>query len=74
VVAPETSPAFASFIARNAFDWRPRKFERDDVNAYWLVVTATGDRAVDSRGAAAGTVEAHAAGLTQRPVICAKQV
>lgn len=57
VVAPETSPAFASFIARHALDWRRRPFEPDDVSAYWLVVTATGDEAVDSSvSAAAGSV------------------
>ena len=55
VVAPETSPAFASFIARNSLDWQQREFENGDVDGNWLVVTATGDRAVDGSVSAAAS-------------------
>ncbi|MCG8369129.1 MAG: bifunctional precorrin-2 dehydrogenase/sirohydrochlorin ferrochelatase, partial [Proteobacteria bacterium] len=47
-VAPETSPAFAEFVKRHRIAHRVREFEAPDLDDCWLVVTATGNRDVDS--------------------------
>ena len=48
VVAPETSRAFAAFIERHALELRQRPFAPADLDDCWLVVTATGDAAIDA--------------------------
>jgi uroporphyrin-III C-methyltransferase/precorrin-2 dehydrogenase/sirohydrochlorin ferrochelatase len=47
VVAPETNSAFAEFLDRNAVRVMRRKFRDCDVVGNWLVVSATGDVAVE---------------------------
>lgn len=48
IVAPETSPAFESYIERHDLVIKRREFEPQDVDGCWLVVAATGIVAVDS--------------------------
>ncbi len=48
VVAPDTSPAFADFIAKHGLELRERRFRAEDVDGCWLVVTATGKADVDA--------------------------
>jgi len=47
VVAPETSAAFAAFIRTHSLALAERAFRAPDVNGKWLVVSATGDAAVE---------------------------
>lgn len=58
VVAPEINRAFAGFIDKQALDLVRRRFQPADVEACWLVVSATGDpiteRAVFDAATAAG--------------------
>lgn len=49
VVAPETSSSFADFIERHSLSWQQRVFLPHDVEGHWLVVTATGNPAVDGK-------------------------
>ena len=61
VVAPETSAACGAFLARHRLEHRQRRFAERDVEGAWLVVSATGDDAVDAA--------VHAA-ASRRQVFC----
>lgn len=54
VVAIEVGPAIESLAARQAVTLERRAYEPGDVRGFWLVVEATGDRAVAARVAADG--------------------
>lgn len=41
VVAPEATPAIASWDCAGVLDWEPRAFRADDLNATFLVIAAT---------------------------------
>lgn len=48
VVTPETTPAFAEFINANSLQLIQRRFLHTDISGNWLVVSATGDAAVEN--------------------------
>ena len=47
VVAPEISTAFQAFIDKHSLDLARRRFRTSDVDGHWLVISATGDAAVE---------------------------
>ena len=59
VVAPELIPAVRAHIDDGAAEWRPRRYERGDVDDFEVVMVATDDGAVNSTVAA----EARAQGI-----------
>ena len=54
VVAPDVSPSMTRMLAEHSgLRWIARKFTEADLDGCWLVVSATGDPAIESRVAAA---------------------
>lgn len=53
IVAPRISHGVAAIVASGRAAHRPRRFRDADVAGHWLVVSATGDRAVETRVAEA---------------------
>ena len=56
VIAPDVTPTLGQLVALGRVHWEPRSFQAGDTKGAWLVIAATGDRAINAKVAE----EAHA--------------
>jgi uroporphyrin-III C-methyltransferase/precorrin-2 dehydrogenase/sirohydrochlorin ferrochelatase len=70
VLAPELTAGLAELASQGAVRHLPRAWDAEPLEPYWLVVAATGERAVNAAVAAAATAAKRLVNVVDDPALC----